>query len=159
MAELEVRRPSNGHVLASFPIYSDRRYRLPSGDEIRVGNDYGWCRSCRNFSAIERLWTQTEIENNRDNLLLVAQSLTEAEVETKRRNAINWLRDRRTPVRCLTCGSIFGFTTITPGVEQPHPDGDGLVVLTSDGALGGGPPTSIPEYYAPDGTRLASDHG
>jgi hypothetical protein len=155
MAELQVRRASNGHVLASFPIFSDRRYRLPSGDEIRVATSYGWCRSCRRFSAIERIWTQGEIESNKDNLLMATQPFTEHEIETKRRNALNWLHGRRTPARCLTCGSMFGLTTITIGVEQPHPDGDGLVVLTSDGTLGGPPPTPKPEYYAPDGTALA----
>jgi hypothetical protein len=154
---LQVRRPSNGHVLARFSRFSDRRYCLPTGDEIRVANGYGWCRSCKSFSAIERIWTQEEIENNTDNLLLVTQSSTKHEVEAKRRNAMNWLHCRRTPARCLTCGSIFGFTTITFGVVEPHPDGDGLVVLTGDGTLGGLPPNPKPEYYAPDGTALTSD--
>ena len=151
MASPQIIRPNNRHVLARFSQFSNYCYKLDAGTEIRVGIDYAWCARCDNFVEAERLWSPDDITNNRDNLLLLdPTAMKHSPLEI----ALAWRQKRTSPPRCLTCESFFAITALEFGAVTDHPNGDGDVLLTNDGSLGGDPEFNEPVYYCPDGKRL-----
>ncbi len=155
---LEVKRPRNNHVLARFDIWVDFRYRLTAEHEIRMGIEYAWCVHCESFVEIEKLWSEADIVSNSENLLLVGGTGVNDQgfVNSRRNNAFEWLRNRTVLPRCLSCESLASTTRIPYGVEMSHPGGIGTIILIADGTLGGGPSCNSPEYFSPDGRRIAT---
>ena len=153
---LQVTRPSNGHVLARFDACVDYRYRLTHEHEIRMSVDYAWCSRCNSFVEIERMWTELEICSNKSNVLLSEVSGRRLETPTTERldAALEWRRSRTTYPRCISCGSVTAATTIPLHTETQHPNGDGIILLSGDGALGGMPTRDTPKYFNTDGLPI-----
>ena len=156
MPWIEVRRPTNRHVLASFCPFADYRYQLTSHIHIKVGIDYAWCRRCEAFVESERLWQPLDIFSNCNNLLLLLPNAQSNNREEVTEFALRWNRSRTSPPKCLSCESSFGITKIEKGKVINHPNGDGQIVVGSCGTLGGIPPKICPVYFDVNGKRISN---
>lgn len=139
--------------------------------------NYGWCARCEEFVEVERLYTEDEIQQWIDGLerrrsdwpTFDAQTLERAEFLGKDltsvrtslmeyeawRSALAWRRKRKSPPRCLKCGSFFAITVLPKYKVVPHPRGKGDIILTGSGILGGPPYTPPAVYFDSEGLRLA----
>lgn len=157
-------------------MWSNYWYRFADGLEVPLAVNYGWCARCEEFVEVERLYTEEEIQQRLDDLegtrsdwpTYDAQALERAEllgedltsVRTRLmeydawRSALAWRRKRKSPPRCLKCGSFFAVTVLPEYKEVPHPGGKGDIILRGDGTLGGGPYTPPAVYFDSEGFQL-----
>lgn len=115
----EIRCPTNGLILATFNL-NDYYYRLSNGIEYPLKHDYAWCHQCESFVECEHLESIAEIEQK------LAESLVNQEYWTA---ILDWRRRRKTPPRCLTCGSFFAIHVLPESGAIEHPDGNCLVEM------------------------------
>jgi hypothetical protein len=146
--DYEVRRVDNGNCIAF--LSGDLRYHLSDGTEFAFfGIDVVWCQRCEEFSSVEQLPTAESIrarmtyEENPPNDL--------AELRT----ILDWRSSRKSPRKCLQCGSQFGFKVLPLNQELDHPLGRGRIIVVkgfSDIVLGG--PVPEPDLFDAEGNRL-----
>ncbi len=149
-----VYRPGNNLRLATFWMWPNRHYRIADSIEFSMDVEIAWCHRCEEFVECERLYTEQEIQDSIDKIAawdwededshriaswverarnypdssdgipmdLTCQALYDAWVA-----ALAWRKARKTPPRCLECGSFFAIVVIPHGKDVPHPGGDGLV--------------------------------
>jgi len=154
MTWIQVTRPTNQRVLARFELFTGYQYRLCSGNCIKVGIDYAWCSKCDAFVEAEMLWEPHQIDSNYQNLLLSHGDSPEQR-ERSRAIALEWRENRISHPKCLSCGSMFGITKIKSHTVTEHPNGDGTIIISSDGTLGGCLPDPRVIYFDPDGRRIS----
>lgn len=170
----------NGLALASFDYADLYYYRLGPDERLIFEWQLGWCRRCEEFVKMEELPTlrrvDAEIEKlescrrDRDRIdaknhacYSEAYPTQEDTLETWLRKR-RWIQDRKSPPRCLECGSVFGVVALdslptTDDNVRPHPGLPGRTIKV--GAIGHCSPESLPDTrreieYDPEGNRLAS---
>jgi len=136
--------PTNGLVLASFTMHPCYFYQLADGTELPLRVGYAWCHRCERFVEVERLYTLEEIQARIDELDSLHQVWTAAR---------QWRENRKSPPRCLECGSVSAMVVVPEGEDVPHPAGKCMV------RIGGGDHTldaSIPSrvFFSPEGEPL-----
>jgi hypothetical protein len=152
MTWIEIRRPSNRHVLARFEPFTNYRYRLPDGTELPLRVQYAWCARCDAFIEAEDRYTEDEILDRIARLDVDSPDLRAWQT------ALDSTATRQTPSRCLSCGSVFAITPLQSGKEIAHPNGDGTIIVSSDGMLGSDPYIPPPTYFDHEGLRVASSN-
>lgn len=177
MTTIQIQRPSNGHVLASFEYWTNYHYVFLDGSEVPLPVRCAWCARCERFVEVERLYTDEEIQARLDGLESVriewavhyAKAIERAEILGKDlsrvptclmqyrawESALAWRKSRESPPRCLECGSFFAVIELLEGKQVPHPAGSGVIIVTSDGTLGGLPEVGPPMYFDGEGRRLS----
>lgn len=150
MSWIEIRRPSNRHVLAKFESVVDYRYQLLDGTELPLRVQYAWCAHCRVFVEAEKRYTEDEIRDR-----ISRYDVDSTDYRTWQ-TALHWNATRQSPSRCLSCGSFFAITALQKCKEIPHPAGHGTIFVSSDGNLGGGPYIPQPVYFDHEGLRIES---
>ena len=106
------------------------------------------------FVESERMWTPHDIATNQDNLLLLSYDSSPKRRDLITQLATDWIQKRKSPPKCLVCASGFRITKIETDTVTKHPSGDGMIIISSCGTLGGGPPVTPPVYFDPDGKRV-----
>jgi hypothetical protein len=176
MTYIEIKRPSNGLVLARFSLLHNYWYRFDNDLQIPLAVSYGWCARCEEFVEVERLYSEEEIQQKLHDLDLtrsdwpvrdaaareMAEILGQYQLKIRSRLmayeawnvALAWRRTRQSPPRCLKCSSCFAVTVLPEYEEVPHPHGKGSIILTSDGTLGGGPSLQPASYFDREGLQL-----
>jgi hypothetical protein len=149
---------------------------LADGTEFGLQVQYAWCHRCETFVEAELLYSVQEIEeaityyeasdpkkweavNVRRAALFREMGLPpprrwtrERQVATWRK-ALAWRLARKSPPRCLNCGSFFAVKMLPGGREVPHPAGDGQVIVTAGNHAIGELPREV--YFTGEGNRLA----
>ena len=89
------------------------------------------------------------------------RSMLEIQIEERRqlceswKTALGWFKKRKSTERCLECGSMTAIKVLPWLEEIPHPYDVGVIMLTGDGMIGGGPPCPPPPtYFDLEGNRL-----
>jgi hypothetical protein len=131
MAFIEVVEDERSTVLAELVTTHDC-YLLPDGAEAFIGTAAAWCHDCRNFVLVERLRSAEELEatareyfgpsgrypvRRAERALLLDKFLHEA---------AQWgiaLKTRKSPSRCLECGSTRHVLLPPKGDWADHPGG------------------------------------
>lgn len=173
---LTVTRPSNGLCLGMFDLHPDYYYRLSDGNRLRLLVDYAWCHRCERFVEAERLYSLDEIQHEIDKLSATqgqwanldadvmdfyakeGREMPREFIQQVRYDtwvtAFSWRRNRKTPPRCLRCGSFFAIKFIPRCEVIPHPRGDGSIVLQLGGHAS---QASFPDpvYFNEEGIQLA----
>lgn len=117
---IEILCPTNGLLLASFEINFHYYYRLPNGIEYPLKVAYAWCHQCEHFVECERLDSIEALELQIEK----SESVRERDYWTA---ILEWRKQRKTPPRCLTCGSFFAIHILPDSEAIEHPDGNCLV--------------------------------
>lgn len=177
---IHVKRPTNNHVITKFEQYHNYHYRFPDGCELCLEVQYAWCHQCEQFVEAERLYTQQQIQQQINNLSAVRHAWSQTDsVAIERwkyleyplsdfrtssqayegwKTALTWCKQRKSPPRCLECGSFTAVVMLPYGEEIAHPFGEGVIIVTGDDTLGGGiggylPPVFFDEEGIRDGKR------
>jgi len=151
----EIRCPTNGLLFASFQMWNAFYYRLGNGIEFPLDVGYAWCHRCERFVECERLYSIDEIKTRIDDLLATKSDWHEDDARAAERfadsghdlpcnlkqaalykswvAALAWRRNRRTPPRCLECGSFSAIKILPESEEVPHPAGNCPIVVGSGG--------------------------
>ena len=160
---VEISCPTNGVHLASFPIWGQYHYRDDSGAEFPLQVDYAWCRRCERFVECELLPSIDELQSNVAALASANQiwreidadkrkywretfgrdlpaNLTQASLHSMWSSALHWRQTRKTPPRCLECGSFFAISVLPESQDVRHPGGTCLV------RVGGGTHASVADF-------------
>jgi hypothetical protein len=134
-------------------------YRLPDGSTLWVEQQPAWCPSCGHFVLAERLPDVVELKESLAavqagepekvrQLAFLGRSPDEQVAELTRR--IAWRRVRRSPPRCLYCGSDR-VLALPPGNEFSHPATGERVIVASSGFASMG--RWVAEF-SPEGIKL-----
>lgn len=146
---------TNGVRLASFLNWSRYLYRLDDGVELPFTTDYAWCHRCERFVECERLYSVDEIQRHIDDLIATKATWGEEDAHLSDKYAqlgislpnglereacykrwvaaLGWRQERKSPPRCLECGSFFAIKVLPDSGEFPHPAGNGTVILACGG--------------------------
>jgi len=172
---VDVVRPNNRLRLASFWRWCGQYwYRLDKDIEIPLLVDYAWCHRCEAFVEVEQLYTEDDIQRKVDDLVGSRNGWERLDAERARTfqevnrempldltcearlarwsAALQWRRTRKSPPRCLECGSYFAIHVLPEGEEVPHP-GDGGAVLVTGGDWCTGP-LPDPIFFDCEGIRI-----
>ena len=125
--------------LVAYSAFLD--YRLPDGSTLAVDQQPAWCPTCGQFVLAERLPELAELEEMLAavrgqepealrRLAVFGRSAEDKVAELTRR--IAWRCGRRSPARCLHCGSDRAFA-IPAGGEFAHPSTGERVAVVSSG--------------------------
>ncbi len=174
---VEINLVGNNLHLASFYLPCGQYYWLLD-DLTRIVFSYvqyAWCHRCERFVEVERLPTVEEVDTRISELETnrhcwerldeetedrfqslgheMRSELRMAEQHRTWRAAKEWITTRKSPPRCLECGSFFAIAIIPFNEEVPHPDGRGKVIVR------GGDHVNCaafpdPVYFDREGTRL-----
>lgn len=126
------------------------RYHLPTGDIVSGYRDRGWCYNCESNRDIEQAFDASAIEEKLQELRqpkprgLFASLFTSGSQEKERDQetiknlqiALHLATSRKSPPRCLTCGSdgtvplVFGSNGLSTSFI--HQCGERLYVLPTD---------------------------
>jgi hypothetical protein len=140
-----------GSIDLSDPIY----WRLDHEVELALESDAAWCHRCQDFVMTERLPTIAAIE---EKLKLLADESTDSRLQSKRverwRVIREWRINRKSPPRCLVCGSMFGVVPLGEDCDK-HPGNPARPISTTIGHYFEMFPTKIKAvYYDAEGNRL-----
>jgi hypothetical protein len=178
----DIRCPTNGQRLASFAMWwPTYHYLLDTGVEFPLDVAYAWCHQCEHFVECERLYSLEEIEDqlatrgsSRDQWAQIdaewaerysrdvppdiqtklPKSLTQSALHAMWSAALEWRKNRRSPPRCLECGSFFAIHVLPESGSVRHPGGSCLVELScTTHASVDGFPDHI--FYNAEGQRIA----
>ncbi len=179
MFDLEVislsNRPGVGGV-----FYGDYAYRVLDGTEFPFfGVDVAWCCGCDDFVLAERLETIDSIQSEIEKLNSVRTKWATLDAEMLnhwaengislpsdsfknwhqtrydiRKATLAWRKSRKSPPKCLTCGSVFGIRILPLHEDIEHPLGRGIIRIQGRGVLGGRPPQVT--FFDGEGKRLDS---
>jgi hypothetical protein len=176
--EVTITDPDTGSC-ETLCLGSDSYYLIPKGT-VRLYQAVAWCRDCKKFRCAERLPPiedlDREIAKCRDgiaqlhgelgkwrsrlggskDLLLVELNISEEEFESLELSR-EWRRDRKSPPRCLRCGST-ALVFLPDGEVCDHPSGRGRVFIEITSHLQTF--AAEEEYYTSEGLRIRSapDH-
>ena len=178
MVELAILLVSDGRSIQSLCKWYC--YELPDNlITYYCEQDVAWCYRCEAYVLAERLPTLSEIQNEIDRLEALRPRWNELDAEfAKRINSISeryrhenqlkewlailaWRTNRKSPAKCLSCGSITGFRVIAESEEFEDPLGRGKVRIGNDPYCAGvlvnrGPPCQID---AEGNVQLISEYG
>ena len=171
-----IKRPKNGHMLKGFEEEPNYYYRLRDGRDVPLPIRCGWCSRCEGFVEIERLYTDQDIHQKLGDLDAMRNDWAKIDAEAIERakrlgkvvanvqtrlmrfeawqSALAWRKNRKSPPRCLKCGSFFAVTVLPEWEEVPHPGGSGAIIVTYDGTLGITPVDRPPVYFDSEGLLL-----
>lgn len=152
---IEVRCPTNRQTLATFLEYPRHYYRLDDAIEFPIKIGYAWCHKCERFVECEDLYSVAELQENVDRLVARKDQWESIDAEHIARRkelglefpqhllqknlfeawsaAVQWRANRRSPPRCLECGSFFALKSLPRSETVPHPCGTGTVELSLGG--------------------------
>lgn len=114
-------------------------YRLPDSRYAWIDRDFRWCNGCESFSAVERLPSESELQAD---LIKAQDELTQirkkkADFGTIRlykksvqeqKASIDWKKVRKSPPRCLFCGS----SDVFENEITKHPECGGEIKRNTD---------------------------
>lgn len=155
MFPIQIKRPTNGHVIAEFSQDHNYNYRFPDGSVVPMNVQYAWCHRCEQFVEAELLYTEQEIQQQIDDLDIVRDkwSKTDAgellwwklcdrpmsEFRTSLqeyeawKTALIWCKRRKSTARCLQCSSFTAIVVLPQFEEIAHPYGEGVIIVTING--------------------------
>lgn len=158
----EILCPTNRRVLARFCMWDAYSYRLDDGIEFPLPVAYAWCHRCERFVECERLYASNEIQRTIDDLIAAKEQWAEEDARLAARfaelgrnlpcdltreacyerwaAALAWRQSRKSPPRCLECGSFFAIKILPDSEEIPHPAGTCTIIL------GGGSHVSVSSF-------------
>jgi hypothetical protein len=159
---VEYRLPESGRdewVLWSAFI----NYRLADGTKLHILQQPAWCANCNRFVIAEELPSIEALEeeitsyrsNDRDKLRMWAFVSMDAPVENRIAELsqyVTWRRGRRSPPRCLQCGSIDPVPIPMNG-EFAHPRTGEKVEVGDKGFADTAPWFA---EFSPEGKRLGA---
>ena len=126
----------------TFALYSAfLYYRMPDGSLLHVRQKVCWCPVCEQLDMAEQIPSLVELEAELAKLLdpdeeqLRLIAFTQEPLEeliSEARARIEWRRHRKSPARCLRCGST-DLTHIPDQNEFPHPKTGERVVVVGRG--------------------------
>ena len=99
-------------------FFSTLNYRLPDKSLLGIEQEVVWCEGCRSFGSAEVIPTIEQLDTRNQELQTPTQKLLFLFGSEKAINGaidelrirLRWRAGRRSPARCLACGS----TSITP---------------------------------------------
>jgi ribosomal protein S27AE len=158
-------------LVAEFAGSRGNYYEFADGGHIDISTEPVWCYRCGKITHGESIEPLTEIENQLTELLdpcsercreLLAPYLPDREevgqaflrewIE-KMKHRYQWRAERRSPPKCIRCGSssILAFDTDRP---IPNPAGEGTIEVRVVGLCS----TSFNEwFFTPEGERIQRD--
>jgi hypothetical protein len=155
-------------------------YRLDDGVVFPVDVAYAWCHRCERFVECKRLYSTDEIQRRIDELVATKENWAEQDARAAERfaqwggdlrddlkreacykrwvAALAWRQNRKSPPRCLECGSFFAITILPDSKEVPHPAGNCTIIV------GGGSHASVsgfPDYvfFNAEGIKIKTRAG
>jgi hypothetical protein len=119
-------------VVQSVSTLTLRDYVLENSERIPCGAKLGWCDTCKSLVAMERIYplqvmvkvlTDLEDSDPNDEMNIEAARLYHVtpeehlaeRIDTVRKD-VAWRRNRKSPPRCLECGSI----EVAPVEDEPE---------------------------------------
>ena len=143
----------------AFSAFID--YRLPDGTKLPVLQQAAWCPNCQAFAlaedvpSIESLEAEIRgLEASDPNLLQKWAFVSNgAPIENRMaelRKRVEWRWARRSPPRCLPCGSV-GVTPVPDSAEFAHPQTGERVVVGFTGFVDMDPWAA---EFSPEGEKL-----
>ncbi len=140
-------------------------YEFGDGNHLDVWSTPVWCHECRDYKYGERIETLEEIDRHleearnptskRTRSLFAGRMNREFRMKwaEKLQRRREWLQVRRSPPRCLQCGST-DIVRLPENEAVPNPDGPGSVVLEVSGLCS----TWFNNwYFTPEGERIPRD--
>lgn len=103
--------PDSGSPPVTFHYSAFLRYRMPDGYLLPIHQTICWCHSCADFRLCEELGSPAGCRARIQEIRWPNEGFAFGESpEIKRRvqeqlRRIRWLKSRRSPAKCLTCGN------------------------------------------------------
>jgi hypothetical protein len=119
--------------LAQFDLDPPCFWQLSPDVLFPMAISAAWCHRCEDFVSIERLPTLASIEE-RIQRVEASHDAEQARTQKLQRwqMANEWLQNRKSPPRCLACGSVTGVVSLKDApIDVPisHPGDPGRTIL------------------------------